>query len=184
MIEYPMAIPTDMSYYKKNPTLAVKKVSSSSSSRRSKSKVSFADVQVRAYPIIPGHNPGGHDGPPLSLSFEYKNLGRTTVENFEANRRRVVRRPFRDLRITAERRVRLLRAAGYSDKEIVAATREAARDRKNRTESYRDTILKVRALMQAKAKLKARPAIPITPGTVKPAPKARQSVTNASDLKA
>lgn len=111
-----------------------------------KSKVSFSDVHVRMYPVTLGHNPGGVEGPPLSLSWNYTSLGRATLEDFESHRQKCQRRNQRNLHIPASRRVTLLRTAGFSDQQIYEAAQEAAIDRECRRVSVQETIMRVRAL--------------------------------------
>ena len=129
-----------------------------------KSKVSFSEVQVRMYPVTLGHNPGGVEGPPLSLSWNYTNLGKATVEDFESHRHHFQRRTMRNLHISASRRVTLLRSAGFSDQQIYKAAQDAAFERKSRQDSVQDTIRRVRALKARKqaamalAQLQQQPA--------------------------
>lgn len=138
-----MAIPT---MNQKDAQCSVKKAKSR------KSKVSFADVQVRMYPITIGHNPGGIEGPPLSLSWNYTSLGTATVEDFEKHRKEpdFQRRNLQKLHIPPGRRVGLLRKAGFSDKQIFKAAQEAATERKVRRSSFQDAILKCRTRRAAK----------------------------------
>ena len=121
--------------------------------KSTKSKVSFSEVQVRMYPITLGHNPGGVEGPPLSLSWNYTSLGRATVEDFENHRKQPQfrRRDLKHLHISAGRRVGLLRKAGFTDRQIYEAAREASMERKCRRTSVQDAIAKCRALKAQKA---------------------------------
>lgn len=115
-------------------------------------KVSFSSVQVRMYPITLGHNPGGQGGPPLSISWNYTSLGNATVDDFEEHRNKPQyhRRQLKSLHISPRRRVSLLRKAGFSDKQIMEASREAAKERERRNDSFRQTVLRVQALVRAK----------------------------------
>ena len=130
-------------------------------SKATKSKVSFSDVQVRMYPVTLGTSPGGVAGPPLSLSWNYTSLGKATVEDFEKHRTdpQFRRRNYRELHISAKRRVSLLRTAGFSDRQIHQAAQEAAQERMERRKSLHQAILKCRALkreQEAVALTKAR----------------------------
>ena len=133
-----MAVPA---MNQKDDRVCVKKV------KPTKSKVSFADVQVRMYPVTLGHNPGGIEGPPLSLSWNYTSIGRATVDDFEKHRKdpNFRRRDLQNLHIPPGRRVGLLRKAGFSDKQIYQASQEAAVERKARRLSFQDAIMKCRA---------------------------------------
>jgi len=115
--------------------------------RSTKSKVSFADVQVRMYPVTLGHNPGGLEGPPLSLSWNYTSIGVATVDDFEKHRKdpNFRRRDLRNLHIPPGRRVGLLKRAGFSDVQIHQASQEAAVERRARRLSFQDAIMKCRA---------------------------------------
>eukprot|EP00977_Amphora_coffeiformis_P018850 scaffold6761_cov159-Amphora_coffeaeformis.AAC.3 len=133
-----MAVPA---MNKKDDGICVKKA------KPTKSKVSFADVQVRMYPVTLGHNPGGVEGPPLSLSWNYTSIGRATVDDFEKHRKdpNFRRRDLQHLHIPPGRRVGLLRKAGFSDKQIHQASQEAAVERRARRLSFQDAIMKCRA---------------------------------------
>ena len=121
-------------------------------SKATKSKVSFSEVQVRMYPVTIGISPGGVSGPPLSLSWNYTSLGRATVEDFEKHRKdpHFKRRNLRDMHISVPRRIALLRSAGFTDKQIYEAAREAAKVRLERRKSVQEAILKCRALKAEK----------------------------------
>lgn len=128
--------------------------------KMTKTKVSFSNVSVRMYPITIGNNPGGADGPPLSLSWDYTSLGKATVEDFELHRKdpKFQRRNQKSLHIPAHRRVGLLKDAGFSEEEIYMASREAAVERQIRRSSVHQAIMQCKAIKAARDAAAAAPA--------------------------
>jgi hypothetical protein len=105
------------------------------SSRRSLS-ASFSTLEIREYPITLGDNPGGVNGPPISLDFNYSKR-RTQIialEDYETSR--LPRRKRDDLRMDANMRTwMLLRERGLSLRDIVKATKMAESTRLQRKKS-------------------------------------------------
>lgn len=130
-------------------TMAIsKKVTTSRLSAKAKAtmkkpKVSFSQVQVRMYPITLGDNPGGFEGPPLQLSWDYFTLGESSVEAFERHRVRpkYQRRSMHALWITPQRRFGLLLQAGFSKNEIVDSMNSVTEERTARS-TFQRVLLK------------------------------------------
>jgi hypothetical protein len=125
-----------------------KKVTTSRLSAKAKAtmkkrKVSFSQVQVRMYPITLGDNPGGFEGPPLQLSWDYFTLGKSSVEEFERHRVRpkYQRRSMHALWITPQRRFGLLLQAGFSKNEIVDSINSVTEERTARS-TFQRVLLK------------------------------------------
>jgi len=101
--------------------------------RNSESHVSFDTVKFRAYPIILGDNPGGRDGPPLTLSWDYEESDTFSMTDFEDARMPFHRHGEEELDLDAETRRSILERAGYTDEEIKQGEEEADKVRRSRT---------------------------------------------------
>lgn len=116
-------------------------ISLSSSTSESKSSepapcrksVKFDKVIIRTYPIELGDNPGGTQGPPLTISWKYDDEFSTSVDVFEKTRIPLRRHADKDeLWISPVRRHILLQKAGYSARELREAIEEILAIRKQR----------------------------------------------------
>jgi hypothetical protein len=132
-----------------------KKVTTSRLSAKAKAtmkkpRVAFSQVQVRMYPITLGENPGGVEGPPLELSWDYFTLAAASVDEFERHRVRpkYQRRSLHALWITPQRRCALLLQAGFSKNEIVDATNSVTAERTARA-SFQQAISKSKRRKEA-----------------------------------
>jgi len=101
--------------------------SSIRSTDTTKSVVSFASLEIRAYRVTLGDQPTAH-GPPVSLGWDYdaSDTREYDVERYEAHRASAVprRRPT-ELLLSAEDREGLLEEAGFGPGELRRAAEEA-----------------------------------------------------------
>lgn len=94
-------------------------------------RVSFANLEVRQYPIILGDHPDCSNGPPVTIGWEYEHCGNIDVTAYESIRRK--RRSSYDLGIPLRVRDRILRtSSGHTDKELRNAIAEVRRVRRQR----------------------------------------------------
>jgi len=108
----------------------------SSDSVKLKPSTSFSTLEIREYPITLGDNPGGAQGPPISLDWKYnkKHTQVVPLEDYEETRPR--RRNRKEMHIPGNmRRWRLLRKEGVSVKEIENAIKAADAVRRQRRKS-------------------------------------------------
>jgi hypothetical protein len=103
-------------------------------------RVRFDRVEIRTYAVILGDNPGGRNGAPLSLSWEYDVLGHLPVERFEEERVDE-RRNLGDLWLDSEMRQYILRRVGYTDDQISQAEKDAQLIRHRRRSSYFKSVI-------------------------------------------
>jgi len=85
--------------------------------------VNFGMVSTREYPIIPGDNPGGTCGPPLTIDWEYQREMMARVDMYEEAR--PVRRSTYEISMPATVRQQLLRNSGHSMGSIQRSTKNA-----------------------------------------------------------
>jgi len=97
---------------------------------------SFSTLEIREYAITLGDNPGGAQGPPISLDWEYDE-DQTKLIPLEAYEdSRSPRRKRSEMHMAENlRRWRLLREKGYTLKEMNRATKAAESVRKQRMKS-------------------------------------------------
>jgi hypothetical protein len=97
-------------------------------------KVSFGDsIIIIEYPIILGDNPGVSSGAPIQIGWEPIGIKSRNLEMFEYTHQN--RRRGGELKITVEKRGRLLLRAGYSMEAIGEAALTAGKIRKERVET-------------------------------------------------
>jgi len=114
---------------------------------------SFSTLEIREYAITLGDNPGGAQGPPISLDWDY-NEGQTQVmslDDYEDTR--PPRRDKYQMHMAENlRRWRLLRETGCSLKDLMKATKAAANVRKQRKKSIesKPPLMKINAKMKKK----------------------------------
>jgi len=124
-----------------------------------KRNVSFTSLDVREYSITLGDNPSVRKGPPISLSWNYSEGGSIDIEKWEE-----VRGPRRSkeqmLMGSIIRRSILENNAGISRKDILEATSEVLRIKKNRNNSIsRKHFSRLEETLES-AKRKMKRAIP------------------------
>jgi len=118
-------------------TRSILKTSNSCRKRR-KLRTSFSTLEIREYDITLGDNPGGSQGPPISLDWDY-NKRRTeviTLEDYEEKRR--PRRCRSGMHIPDSMRMWILvREKRFTLRQLQRATRDAKLIRMQRRKSAR-----------------------------------------------
>lgn len=102
-----------------------------------KSKVSFSMVEVRIYPFTLGDNPVAHNGLPLTISWDYSKKITMSLNMFECLREPIRKTVRRELKITHERKILLLKNAGFSMVDIEQVKQEMNKIRKSRKRTIR-----------------------------------------------
>jgi hypothetical protein len=97
---------------------------------------SFSHLEIREYEITLGDNPGGHQGPPVSLGWEYDERRTQVVPLDHYEETRPPRRSRVEMYMTENiRRWRLIKEQGVPLKEVERASKNAASIRKQRRKS-------------------------------------------------
>ena len=121
----------------------------------SKKSVSFNQIHIREYVMDLGDNPSCSNGPPLSLTWEYVELGSVDLRKFEEMR--PVRRALDQLIIPMYVRERMLLKSGYSELEIRDAVDSVNVCKMQRAKSANPLSIKLdNILFRANRKLKSR----------------------------
>ena len=81
-----------------------------------KLSVSFACLHIREYDICLGDNPSCPCGPPISLSWTYKNAIVVSIDDYEM--RRDTKRTLNEMRIPSFVRVAILKKRGYKMSQL------------------------------------------------------------------
>jgi len=103
----------------------------------------FSTLEIREYKITLGDNPGGAQGPPISLDWKYSKRQTQVIALEEYEKMRPPRRRKSQLRMTNSiRRWVLLREEGFSLRDIDKATKAAESVRIQRKKSIRIPCLK------------------------------------------
>jgi len=121
-------------------------IGSSSSKKMTRNKLSFSTLEIREYKITVGDNPSVSRGPPISLDWKYDEKKTLVVplEDYEDNRG--MRRCKSEMAMPDRyRRSRLLEEHDISIKQVVKATKNAAKARKQRIETYNGRDVKDQA---------------------------------------
>lgn len=109
---------------------------SNSSSRRSNLKTSFSTLEIREYVITLGDNPGGCQGPPMTLDWGYNKKHTKVVALEDYERRRPPRRCKSGLHVPDNMRMCLLeRKNGFSFRQLQKAAKNAELIRMQRRSS-------------------------------------------------
>mmetsp|Transcript_9986 Transcript_9986/g.12595 ORF Transcript_9986/g.12595 Transcript_9986/m.12595 type:complete len:275 (-) Transcript_9986:34-858(-) len=108
--------------------------SSRRSIRREGSQVSFKKVEVREYDRTLGDNPSCLSGPPISLDWSYSKRAELCMEEYEKFKSMRRRKSKNLLRMGKAERVDMLQnELGYSEEEIMAATKEKKEIQRSRS---------------------------------------------------
>lgn len=91
--------------------------------------ISFGSVDVRYYERIASDNPSSTSGPSIGIGWNFKGRGQLTVDEWEKERASQRRKVFQ---LSAEKRTKLLIAAGCTNKEIVDMIRIVNKSRSQR----------------------------------------------------
>jgi len=78
--------------------------------------VSFRNISIREYPMIVGDNPSVSSGPPLTIAWEFDELGTIPLDSYEHNR--PTRRSSDQMSIPKMERLKILENSGISRSEI------------------------------------------------------------------
>ncbi|CAJ1968980.1 unnamed protein product [Cylindrotheca closterium] len=112
-------------------------------------EVRFSTVQVREYPIVPGDNPSGDSGPPITIGWKPTREMEVSVDHNEqyglyADEKALqnsdhsrIKRNVEGLHLSHLKRMCKLHHSGYSSKEIGAATKAADDERRKREETLK-----------------------------------------------
>uniref|UniRef100_A0A7R9ZGQ7 Uncharacterized protein n=2 Tax=Pseudictyota dubia TaxID=2749911 RepID=A0A7R9ZGQ7_9STRA len=89
--------------------------------------LSFGTIEIRQYTRVLGDNPACPAGPPISLGWKYSPKS-TVVSIDEYETGRYPRRRDSSLRVSVKRREAMLRALGYSTRDLIEADRVRKKD--------------------------------------------------------
>lgn len=95
--------------------------------------VSFADVEVRSYPIILGDNPAVSAGPPLTIDWDPSDLVACSVDEYEKDREGIIRGII-ELKIPSDIRFQMLTKT-VKTAEIAKRTKEMTDLKRQRLET-------------------------------------------------
>ena len=96
--------------------------------------VNFTEVHVRQYERILCDNPASAGGPSIGIGWEYVADAPISVDKWEVDRPRRVRGPDQ-LVLSREKREKMIRGLGYSEKEIASTVRILNRARHQRKQT-------------------------------------------------
>lgn len=111
----------------------------SSTKQAMKRNISFSTLEIREYNITIGDNPGGCQGPPVSLDWNYcpKSTVKMCIETYEEHRGQ--RRAKHEMYMSGSIRMwTLMKELGYSAREIRDASKAAESIRKDRAKSIKN----------------------------------------------
>jgi hypothetical protein len=101
---------------------------------RRKRSVDFSTVQVRFYERIMCDNPACTSGPSVGIGWNYENEVSVNIDRYENSRGRPIRSGL-ELSLSRERREKLLRDWGYTDRDIASGVRELNRLKSGRRQT-------------------------------------------------
>ena len=78
--------------------------------------VSFRNITIREYPMIIGDNPSVSSGPPLTVAWDFDELGTIPLNDYEHHR--PIRRSAEQMTIPKMERLKILEGSGHSRSEI------------------------------------------------------------------
>lgn len=84
--------------------------------------VSFRNISIREYPMIVGDNPSVSSGPPLTIAWDFDELGTIPLEEYENHR--PARRSADQMTIPKMERLKILENTGISRSEIEKVVKE------------------------------------------------------------
>ena len=110
--------------------------SSNSLSRCSNRRISFSTLEVREYPTTLGDNPGGSQGPPISLGWDHNERQTIVVPIEDYEEKRPTRRCRSELHMSEEIRMSMLMEKNeYTIRQLYKATTDAQLIRTQRRRS-------------------------------------------------
>ena len=133
----------------KNPSplrSAVKKPDSALS-KNAKREVAFTSVIIREYSMILGDNPSCSYGPPVCLDWEYVEVKRLDLDEYEGSRKR---RNMRQMVLSYYKRCDILEKAGYNKSQMKSATREINKSKRQReTTKFFAPVMSVESVVRS-----------------------------------
>jgi hypothetical protein len=98
-----------------------------------KRNVSFGSMKIREYNVEISDHPSCSYGPPIQLSWDYKEREDETLDSYEEKRSTQKRRTGHELLLSFyERHFMLIKTAGYSKSEIRETMKEVERVKRER----------------------------------------------------
>lgn len=97
-----------------------------------KFNVHFSEVVIREYPYEIGDNPSSKKGPSLSMKWSYVKEQTCTLTSYEQSKSQMNKRSMQELLIPLQRRMDILREAGYSRSQIIQFTKNVDITRRHR----------------------------------------------------
>lgn len=98
--------------------------------------VSFGKVEIRKFERVLGDNPACEKGPSMALGWRYNEEKPVELDNFESKKYSVLsatrRRNSKELIMSPEKRERMARMFGFSDKEIISNVQKVEKVSKQR----------------------------------------------------
>lgn len=88
-----------------------------------RSRVKFGMVDIREYPIIPGDNPGGNEGPPITIDWCVQRHVTANIDEYE--KAHPEHRTPAQCHMPRQVRHELLHKSGFSSEEILNCTKQA-----------------------------------------------------------
>lgn len=108
--------------------------------------VSFGRVEIRKFERVLGDNPACGKGPSMALGWRYNEEKPVELDNFESKKRSVLsatrRRNSKELIMSPEKRERIARRFGFSEKEIISNVQkvEKASKQRRKTQALEDAM--------------------------------------------
>jgi hypothetical protein len=124
--------------YKSPSASTSSNVTNTNTTKNMKRTTSFSTLEIREYNITIGDNPGGKNGPPISLDWNYsaKNTVKMCIDKYEKTR--PPRRARHEMYMSGKIRMwTLLKELGYSLRDIDSASKAADSIRKKRQKSIK-----------------------------------------------
>ena len=118
-----------------------------------KKRVSFNQIHIREYSLEMGDNPSCSRGPPLSISWDYNDVGSIDLQEFEETR--PARRYHGELIIPLSVRKEILLSSGYSPLQITNLVETVNNCKLQRAKSARfdDILLRANRKLTRRFKL-------------------------------
>ena len=105
---------------------------------REKRNVSFDQIIIREYFIEIGDNPSCSGGPPVTIGWEYDEVGCMDLEEYEECR--PTRRFGRQMLLPLETRTQMIEESGISPSEVKSIIKDVDNDREQRMRTARSKV--------------------------------------------
>jgi DNA relaxase NicK len=86
-------------------------------------RVRFTNLYIREHTICLGDNPGGTQGPPVTIGWKKEASFTVSVDTYEQDR--LPRRQMKEMQMNRSRRERILKEVGFSRREMQEGTKAA-----------------------------------------------------------